>query len=284
MYVRRDRWETVNPLVLARSPYMTDPGSNTRFEHVFDWFETFDPSTWLTLPATIGFLKNTVHGGYKAFIHRNHVLALAARDAVCQILSVQLSTPDDLLPSMISIPLPDVRQLELHGVIPLQRWLHEKHQIEIPIYAWPAHPKRVMRLSVNLFNTLDESIRLARLVKTFIDEEKDQAWFPSSKITLLTSDRDIIQPCFQIGQGCHKAAHRGIELPVQAATIARSAGAQMPAPRVFRSDVPSPSVQDVFHLALRRVVHAVNTDWQDPPALVFPTVKSQLGQVFSLAA
>jgi isopenicillin-N epimerase len=47
---------------------------------------------------------------------------------------------------------------------PLQDELLFKHRIEVPIVRWPTAPKRVLRISAQLYNTIDEYERLAKAI------------------------------------------------------------------------------------------------------------------------
>jgi isopenicillin-N epimerase len=50
---------------------------------------------------------------------------------------------------------------------PLQDQLREKHKIEVPIISWPAPPKRALRISAQLYNSLPQ---YELLVKALITE------------------------------------------------------------------------------------------------------------------
>ena len=67
-----------------------------------------------------------------------------------------------MIGSMAAVPLPDGSATTapiLYGDA-LQQVLFEKYAIEVPIQPWPAAPKRVLRVSAQLYNTLSDYERL----------------------------------------------------------------------------------------------------------------------------
>src|SRR4030095_15978926 len=92
-------------------------------------------------------------------------LALAARARLCQALDVAPPGPEDLIGSLAAVPLPDATEeqppVSPLYLDPLQDRLLERHQIEVPIVPWPAPPKRLVRVSAQLYNSLPQYERLA---------------------------------------------------------------------------------------------------------------------------
>jgi len=171
LHVRRDRQDEVRPVSIshgANSP-RTD---RSRFRIEFDWTGTFDPSAWLTLPEAIRFMDGAVSGGWKEVMRRNRELALAGRDSVCRALGIEPPAPDSMIGSMASLPLP-ARKGELEGPLfidPLQAALLERYAIEVPVFTWPAHPGRVIRISAQLYNSLPQYELLGKALVTLLAE------------------------------------------------------------------------------------------------------------------
>jgi isopenicillin-N epimerase len=91
-------------------------------------------------------------------------LALTARNILCGALKSELPCPDDFIGSMASIPISDsvssnVPVSPLYAD-PLQDTLRDDHGIEVPIIPWPAPPKRLLRVSAQLYNSLPQYERL----------------------------------------------------------------------------------------------------------------------------
>ncbi|HEX2061469.1 MAG TPA: aminotransferase class V-fold PLP-dependent enzyme [Thermoanaerobaculia bacterium] len=163
LYVRENRRMGIHPVAIshgANSP-RTDRG---RFLLEFDWTGTFDPTAWLAVPAALEFMSS--HGGWPQVMRRNRELALLARDVLCTTLGIGRPAPDDMIASMAAVPLPDGTQAtapSLYGD-PLQDELLFAHGIEVPIVPWPQPPKRVLRVSAQLYNDIGEYETLAALL------------------------------------------------------------------------------------------------------------------------
>ncbi|PHH89917.1 hypothetical protein CDD83_4980 [Cordyceps sp. RAO-2017] len=171
LHVRADRFQSVKPLVVARSPYVVNKARHSALEHGFSWLGTHDPSGLLSIPSSINFLRTVVPGGYKALTRRNHKLAVVARRIVCLALGIPVPCPKRMLGAMATIPLPDSVEPEREGMLPIQQTLWREHGIVIPVYAWPSHPKRVIRLSAQAYNTLDQYVRLAACLRSVLRRE-----------------------------------------------------------------------------------------------------------------
>ena len=75
-----------------------------------------------------------------------------------------------MLGAMAAVPLPDGSPNELSplSIDPLQDALFERFSIEVPVMQWPSPPKRVLRVSAQLYNTIDEYERLANALRQLL--------------------------------------------------------------------------------------------------------------------
>jgi isopenicillin-N epimerase len=165
LYVRRDRQERIRPLVIshgANSP-RTD---RSRFLIEFGWTGTGDPSAYLSVPEAIRYVGSLVPGGWPEVMRRNHALAISGRNIVCGALGIAPPCPDHLLGSLASIPIPDAAdsapQRSPLYLDPLQEKLLREYSIEVPVIPWPAPPKRIVRISAQLYNRESQYVRLGR--------------------------------------------------------------------------------------------------------------------------
>ena len=169
LYVRENRRAGVRPIAIshgANSP-RTD---RSRFWLEFDWTGTFDPSAWLAVPEALRFVGSLVEGGWAEVMRRNHALALLGRDILTRALGIAAPAPDDMLGSMAAMPLPDGNAstaLSLYGD-PLQDALLEQCNIEVPIVPWPQPPKRVLRVSAQLYNEERDYEKLADALRRLL--------------------------------------------------------------------------------------------------------------------
>jgi isopenicillin-N epimerase len=165
LYVRPDRQKFIRPLTIshgANSP-RTD---RSRFLIEFGWMGTGDPTPCLSVPEALRFLKSLRPGGWPEVMQRNRELALAARRTLAQALNVALPCPDDFIGSLATLPLPDAPDATPSKsplyLDPLQDTLLAEHAIEVPIIPWPAPPKRLLRVSAQLYNSLPQYELLAK--------------------------------------------------------------------------------------------------------------------------
>ncbi|KAG4268307.1 hypothetical protein FPRO04_12488 [Fusarium proliferatum] len=172
LHVRRDRAQNIKPLVIARSPYVVGKSKHSVLEHNFGWMGTYCPSAMLSLPSAIDHLNTVMPGGYSGLTSRNHDLAVLARRIVCKAIGVDLPCPDSMIAAMATIPLPDSPGPEQEGMLPIQQALWKEHGIVIPVYSWPSYPKRVIRLSVQAYNTLDQYLKLADCLRIVLHKER----------------------------------------------------------------------------------------------------------------
>ena len=170
LWVRPDLQAGVRPLVIshgANSP-RTD---RSRFRLEFDWVGTDDPSAILCVPAALRFLDGLYPGGIDELRRRNRERALQARGLLLERLAIPPPAPDSMIGSLASVPLPDAPSDELplpRESDPLQRALFEHHRIEVPVQYWPAPPARLLRISSQAYNDLDEYRVLAAALSALL--------------------------------------------------------------------------------------------------------------------
>jgi isopenicillin-N epimerase len=171
--VQPDRQKFVNPLSIshgANSP-RTD---RSRFQLEFGWTGTHDPTARLSIPEAVRYIGSLLPGGWPEVMARNHELALAARNVLCRALGVAAPCPDECIGSLAAVPLPDAPATELPApplyIDPLQNRLREKYDIEVPVIYWPAYPKRLIRVSAQLYNSLPQYELLAEAITKELDK------------------------------------------------------------------------------------------------------------------
>jgi isopenicillin-N epimerase len=169
LHVREDCVAKIHPLSIShgRNSPRTD---RSRFQLEFGWTGTWDPSAVFCVVEAIEYLESLVPGGWPAIRKRNHDLAVAARNRICGVLKIAPPAPDSLLGSMVSIPLPaalgKIKPKPPLYIDPLQDRLFEKWKIDVPIVYWPSFPKRLLRISAQLYNSAQDIERLAEALRT----------------------------------------------------------------------------------------------------------------------
>ncbi len=163
LHVPRRHQAGLRPLVLshgASSPRADRP----RLWLEFDWTGTFDPSAVLSVPAALTFLEGLVPGGLPGLYARNRALALAARRLIAERLGLRLPCPDGAVGALASLPLPGPSACAPGAAgaqDPLAERLWQRHRIEVPVFSWPAAGGRLLRVSAQVYNELQQYERLA---------------------------------------------------------------------------------------------------------------------------
>ena len=171
LYVAPSRRLGIRPVVISHGANSTR-SDRSRFHLEFDWPGTLDPTAWLSVPEALRFMGEAVVGGWPEVMRRNRDLALRARDLLCQRLGIDSPAPDDMIGSMAAMPLPDGAAYvapSLYGD-PLQDALLFEHSIEVPIVPWPQQPKRVLRVSAQLYNSIDDYAKLADALEALLPD------------------------------------------------------------------------------------------------------------------
>jgi isopenicillin-N epimerase len=168
LYVRENRRLGIRPVVISHGAN-SKRADRSRFHLEFDWPGTFDPTACLSVPTALEFMASLVDGGWPEVMRRNHELALRARDLLCNRLGIAHPAPDDMLGSMAAVPLAEGKPYvpTLYGD-PLQDALFYEHNIEVPIHPWPYQPKRVLRVSAQLYNEIGDYEKLADALKELL--------------------------------------------------------------------------------------------------------------------
>lgn len=159
LYVHPDRRAGLHPLSISHG---YRPAGD--FEGEFMWTGTYDPTPWLSVPTALDTLAGLVDGGWPAIRAQNRALALKGRRIVADALGVALPCPDSMIGSMASLWLPDATERLADVVLPLdatQTRLWDEHRIEVPIVPWPAWPRRLLRISAQIYNDVGDYARLA---------------------------------------------------------------------------------------------------------------------------
>jgi isopenicillin-N epimerase len=170
LHVRADRRDTVRPLVVSHgTSARSDQRSRFHLEH--DWTGTHDPSAWLSVPAALREMESMVQGGWNEVRRRNRDLVLTGRAILCDALGNDPPCPDSMIGSLASLPLPDGDSEAVNELFPFDRLqvrLFREYRIEVPVIAWPAPPRRLVRFSAQLYNTRSQYVALAGALRALV--------------------------------------------------------------------------------------------------------------------
>jgi len=172
LYVRPDQQPRIHPLSIshgANSP-RTD---RSRFRLEFDFTGTQDPSAFLAVPAAIRFMGSLLPGGWDELRARNRALAIRARAILCDALAIDPPAPEAMVGSLASVPLPPRSpdpMLPPLATDPIMTELYERRRIEVLASIWPESPKRVLRVSAQIYNCEDQYRQLASALSEILAE------------------------------------------------------------------------------------------------------------------
>jgi isopenicillin-N epimerase len=168
LHVRRDLQREIRPLVISHGAN-SRRSDRSRFLTEFGWTGTGDPTAVLSVPEALHFVGSLLPGGWPAIMQRNRDLALAARACLCEALQIPAPCPEEMIGALAAMPISDAVDdtppLSPLYLDPLQERFLERHRIEVPVVPWPAPPKRLLRVSAQLYNSLPQYERLASALR-----------------------------------------------------------------------------------------------------------------------
>jgi isopenicillin-N epimerase len=176
LYIRHDRQAQIRPLAISHGA--NSPRDYSRFLLEFSWTGTGDFSAWLSVPESLRVIGELLPGGWPAVMQRNRALALAARNILCDALQIPPPCPHEMIGTLAAVPLPDMTATDIahisNGLDPLRGRLLREHGIEVPVFPWPAPPKRWLRVSAQLYNSLPQYEKLATVLKKIFPLRKSK--------------------------------------------------------------------------------------------------------------
>jgi isopenicillin-N epimerase len=172
LYVQRDRQALIRPLTIshgANSP-RTD---RSRFQLEFDWTGTQDPSAYLCVETAIAYIATLSPKGWTGIMEQNRALALQAREVLCEALGQTAPCPAEMIGAIATIQLPEKFGIPtpIAGNDPLQDWLWEEFKIEVPIIPWVNPNQKLIRISAQIYNDIEQYRYLARVLQKILQRD-----------------------------------------------------------------------------------------------------------------
>jgi isopenicillin-N epimerase len=164
LHVRKDKQKPVVPLIISHAGHKAEP-----FAERFFWQGTLDPTPVLCVPDALGYMASLIPGGWDALMKRNHDICLRARDVFCSELGLKPSCPDHMNAGMTTLELPGLGRInppDYKNCDALQNWIFSEYHLELPLWYWSQPPRRTTRLSVQLYNSFEQFIYAAGILKS----------------------------------------------------------------------------------------------------------------------
>ncbi len=163
LHARREHQPMLDPLVIShgwQGDRMAEgPFGGSPFVDAMEVQGTRDPSAWLTVPEALRFRReqglDEAAGSCSDLAHETAGRLLD----LCR--TEPLSSREYSAPQMVSVPVPTRKHVWL------QRELHDRHRIEIPVVHWNA--SSCLRLSVQCYNTRAEMDLLIEAVAGLLE-------------------------------------------------------------------------------------------------------------------
>jgi isopenicillin-N epimerase len=162
LWVRKDKQDGLQPAVISHGNNQLRAGY-TRFQDRFDWAGTMDPSAKFSVADAIDWMGKLLPGGWGEVRQRNHEMAVKARRILCERLGTEPLCPESMLGSMATVRLPARFQgRPLNGRFEEEQVkLYRDFGVEVPFLRIGTPTERYIRVSAQLYNTVEEYEYLA---------------------------------------------------------------------------------------------------------------------------
>jgi len=175
MHVRPDRQARLRSLALSSRAHKVRP-ERPLFLRDFDYSGTNDYTPTLSLPTALEATGSLLPGGWPALMRANHDLIMRGRRVLCAALAIEAPTPEALVGTMATLPLPDPAPHLMDRATAyddaLQDALYERHRIVAPIWRWGPQNRRVVRISAFLYNRVEQYEMLALALREELGREQ----------------------------------------------------------------------------------------------------------------
>jgi isopenicillin-N epimerase len=179
LYVAQEKRDGFRPLVLSNNAEKPRPG-RSQFLTEFEYIGTQDYTAFYAIPDAIACMQGLVPGGWPEVMASNHELCLKGRDGICKTLGIEKPAPDQMIGStctMILSPHPPElaarlasRPTRYHDA--LQDRFLDVHGIQVPVWGLAGRPERFVRISAQLYNSLEQYEYLAAVLKEELELER----------------------------------------------------------------------------------------------------------------
>jgi isopenicillin-N epimerase len=170
LWVADGRRDSTMPAAISHGYNDGWPGSGSRFHAQFDWTGTDDPTARLCVATALDVLGTHHPDGWPGIRASNHRLVLAGRAIVAEALGCPLPAPESMIGSIASLAVPPESEPTASIFDPLTEALHTRHTIEVPVFAWPSSPDRLLRISAQQYNRVEDYQALAGALTTELDQ------------------------------------------------------------------------------------------------------------------
>lgn len=170
LWVNEEARSKIHPLAVSYGSEIPIP-SRSLYHREFDWCGTGDPTPYLAAARAVEALPKLLGegGDWSTLRTHNRELALYGRRTLLSALGATPLVPESMVGSIAAVPLPDRAARPTQSYSPADV-LYEallEQKIEVPVFHWPASPRRLLRVSAQIYNRPEQYDRLADFVVNF---------------------------------------------------------------------------------------------------------------------
>jgi isopenicillin-N epimerase len=155
--------------------YNTLGPQQNRFHDAFDFPGTTDPTAWPSVGQAIKFISQLHAGGLDELMLSNRQLALNGAQLLMDRCGLRPVCPLDMVGPMVTLILPDDpnpddidRTTSPTPTLMLRTTLRDRYAIEVPVFHFPQPPQRMLRISAQAYNSLEDYVRLAEALNELL--------------------------------------------------------------------------------------------------------------------
>ncbi len=166
LYVAPQHQHFVTPMVISHYND-SQVGEAAHWSNQFMWDGTHDYSAYLCVKDALEYMPTLHVDGWAGIKKNNRELAFAAATKIAEALKVQLPAPQALLGAIINIPMPNGETPEkfFHHNQALKNKLFKRYNIEVPVFLFPKAPQQWLRISAQLYNSMEQYEYLIECLK-----------------------------------------------------------------------------------------------------------------------
>jgi len=169
LYVKPEKQDGTLPRIISNH-FRIGTTPNERFRNSFDWQGTMDYISYICVGKTIGFIEESVDGGWKEVMKKNHELVIIGRKFICKKLGINEWAPEELTGSITTLKLGSKKVIdEETGLDIIQVELFDRFGIEALISTIYPTDERILRLSAAIYNQEEDYVKLGDALKVILD-------------------------------------------------------------------------------------------------------------------
>lgn len=173
--VRPDRQDQFRTLALSSRANKVRP-DRALFLRDFDYMGTADYTAILAMSNAVTEMGGLLPGGWPALYRKNHELIMKGREVVCNAMGIDEPCTERMVGSMCTLPLPEpapeLRSRPTEYDDALQDALYHTHRIVTPVWRFGPDNTRVIRISAQLYNRVEQYEQLAQALRVELARER----------------------------------------------------------------------------------------------------------------